>query len=269
MKILRYQNIYEIDVDLPKLKKRELLASINKVVELQQLLALSNINNEQEKLIQFDLEMILILSKYIPIIKEYKLPVSFNLYPVSLFYLIENKDKSEIQKYINILKSLANQLKWNFSIEIVENWFEDYCLQNNTKSKMYLDFLKSIWITVSIDDIVMSGITDLKNTNHHTLYRMISLFKKENIKYLKFDISFTNYLVNKPKILNLLFKMINNKYNNKVIILEWIETRSMVDIFEKYKNKYNKIKLYYQWFYFHKPETLSLDNKLSNNEDKQ
>jgi len=266
---LRYQNIYEIKEEKPVFKKMELFASVSKLKELQQILTITDINIQQQRLIAFDLEMLNILFKYKDKLKQQWTLFSFNLYPVTLLWLINNQNKPNVEIYINKLKQIAKELNWNFSIEILENWLLDYSLQNKDKSKLYFDFLKSIWITISIDDIIINGMGDFLNKNNHTLHKMINLFKEENVKYLKFDISFTNYLVNKPLILNILFKMISRKYNNKIIILEWIETENMVKVFEKYKHTYNNIKIYYQWYFFHKPETLDLDDKNIKDENKQ
>ena len=270
MEKLRYQNIFEIENNKEKIKKREVLAPISEIQELVSILSLPNINQEQEKIISFDLYMLDVLNKYSDWLKKDNIPISFNLYPVTLLWLIDNKE-NKAKKYIKILKDINCKMNWNFSVEILENWLKEYSLVNTEKAKIYLDFLKSIWIVISVDDLIINWINWIINNNSHNLFSMLYILNEDNIKYLKFDISFTQYLVNNQEMLVFIFKMFNNKFNNnnKIIILEWIETQNMVNIFEKYKKQFNNIKLYYQGFYFHKPETLDFKTNSNINENKQ
>jgi len=244
---LRYQKIFEKTSEWFVVKEAELLAPTPLLKDLISILNLPDNIEREKKIIQFDLKIIDILQDNLDKIKKLNLPVSFNIYPETLVYLLNHKDWPQILDKLTYIK---NELNWKFVLEIVENWKEiDF--------KEFEKIFKILWIEVSIDDVVSIYNCNLDNryNNNHLLEKVKDItIKNKCVKYIKIDLLFSNYLCANYTKLSDLYKFFEKI--DKTLIFEWIESEEMIKTLEKYKEPYKKIKVFYQWFYLHKPEEL-------------
>ena len=259
---LRFQEIHQIDEKgCNHSKWMEILAGYKMLDRLNFVLKLDENLIKENELRCIDIETMDIINKHKSKIKDIKDKkwlkfVNMNLFPWTINLLIN--ENSDIKDKLKKIKGIIT------SIEILENIKNPIDYINLNNNKLVKIIKTDLWLYFWLDDITMSLLQN--NNDGFIMEELNNYLQPDLIDFIKIDINLTRLIITDKEKFKDFFWILFNEKKWLVwckIIFEGVETKEELDIILTKINKHKEwikksnIKIYFQGYYFHKPEVIS------------